>query len=160
MFTLTFLGKNPLTRQTRRTFNRPRANSNGPIRNTIFFAETNQRQSCSMVPQSSWSLSSTCTGELWVEIVRQREMTQQSWRLEVLNVFFFLEFIVKEIRRVVIDSLMLTLTLTYNGLRWLTRLSFGSWHARVNLYLLIALLWVQHRLLALLAHNALLNASA
>ena len=37
----------------------------------LFFAETNQRQSCSRVPQSSWSLSSTCTlspEELWVEI--------------------------------------------------------------------------------------------
>ena len=32
------------------------------------FAETNQRQSCSRVPQSSWSLSSTCAEELWVEI--------------------------------------------------------------------------------------------
>ena len=31
--------------------------------------ETNQRQSCSRVPQSSWSLSSTCAEELWVEIV-------------------------------------------------------------------------------------------
>ena len=32
------------------------------------FAETNQRQSCSRVPQSSWSLSSTYAEELWVEI--------------------------------------------------------------------------------------------
>ena len=35
VFTSTFLGKNPLTRQTRRTFNRSRANLNGPIRNTF-----------------------------------------------------------------------------------------------------------------------------
>ena len=35
MFTSTFLGKNPLTSQTRRTFNRSRANLNGPIRNTF-----------------------------------------------------------------------------------------------------------------------------
>ena len=34
----------------------------------LFFAETNQRQYYSRVPQSSWSLSSTCTEELWVEI--------------------------------------------------------------------------------------------
>ena len=34
----------------------------------LFFAETNQRQSCSRVPQSSWFLSSTCSEELWVEI--------------------------------------------------------------------------------------------
>ena len=34
----------------------------------LFFAETNQRQSCSRVPQSSWSLSSTCAEELWVKI--------------------------------------------------------------------------------------------
>ena len=34
----------------------------------LFSAETNQRQSCSKVPQSSWSLSSTCAQELWVEI--------------------------------------------------------------------------------------------
>ena len=47
----------------------------------------------------------------------QREMTQKFWRIEVLNVFFFLEFIVKEVRRVIIDSLILTLTLTCNGLR-------------------------------------------
>ena len=33
-----------------------------------FFAETNQRQSCPRVPQSSWSLSSKCAEELWVEI--------------------------------------------------------------------------------------------
>ena len=36
VFTWTFLGKNPLTRQTRRTFNRSRANLNGPIRNTFY----------------------------------------------------------------------------------------------------------------------------
>ena len=71
VFTSTFLGKTPLTRQTRSTFNRSRANLNGPIRNTFFFAETNQRQSCSRVLQSSWSLSSTCAEELWVEIVRR-----------------------------------------------------------------------------------------
>ena len=57
VFTSTFLGKNLLTRQTRRTFNRSRANLNGPMRNTFivvfFFVETNQRQSCSRVPQSS-----------------------------------------------------------------------------------------------------------
>ena len=35
---------------------------------SLFFAETNQRQSCSRVPQSSWSLSSTWAEELWVEI--------------------------------------------------------------------------------------------
>ena len=34
----------------------------------LFFVETNQRQSCSRDPQSSWSLSSTCAEELWVEI--------------------------------------------------------------------------------------------
>ena len=34
----------------------------------LFFLETSQRQSCSRVPQSSWSLSSTCAEELWVEI--------------------------------------------------------------------------------------------
>ena len=33
----------------------------------LFFAETSQRQSCSRVPQSSWSLSSTCAEEFWVE---------------------------------------------------------------------------------------------
>ena len=37
----------------------------------FFFAETNQRQSCSRDAQSSWSLSSTCAEELWVEIVRR-----------------------------------------------------------------------------------------
>ena len=39
MFTSTFLGKIPLTRQTRRTFNRSRAILNGPITNTfiVFF---------------------------------------------------------------------------------------------------------------------------
>ena len=30
-----------------------------------FFAETNKRQTCSRVPQSSRSLSSSCTKELW-----------------------------------------------------------------------------------------------
>ena len=35
VFTSTFLGKNLLTRQTRCTFNRSRANLNGPIRNTF-----------------------------------------------------------------------------------------------------------------------------
>ena len=35
VFTSTFLRKNPLTRQTRHTFNRSRANLNGPIRNTF-----------------------------------------------------------------------------------------------------------------------------
>ena len=34
----------------------------------LFFAETNQRQSYSRVPQSCLSLSSTCTEQLWVEI--------------------------------------------------------------------------------------------
>ena len=38
----------------------------------LFFAETNQTQSCSRVPQSSWSLSSSCAEELWVEIGRPR----------------------------------------------------------------------------------------
>ena len=38
----------------------------------LFFAETNQRQSCSRVPQSSWSLSSTRAEELWVEIAGKR----------------------------------------------------------------------------------------
>ena len=33
-----------------------------------FFVETNQRQSCSRVPQTSCSLTSTCAEELWVEI--------------------------------------------------------------------------------------------
>ena len=36
-FTSTFLGKTPLTHQTRRTFNRSRAIWNGPIRNTFNF---------------------------------------------------------------------------------------------------------------------------
>ena len=35
VFPSTFLGRNPLTRQTRRKFNRSRANLNGPIRNTF-----------------------------------------------------------------------------------------------------------------------------
>ena len=39
----------------------------------LFFAETNQRQSCSRVPQSSWSLSSTCAEELWVEIASHQD---------------------------------------------------------------------------------------
>ena len=34
----------------------------------LFFAETNQRQSCPRIPQSSSSLSSKCAEELWVEI--------------------------------------------------------------------------------------------
>ena len=44
MFTSTFLGKNPLTRQTRRTFNRSRANLNGPIRNTFIVFCWNQSE--------------------------------------------------------------------------------------------------------------------
>ena len=42
----------------------------------LFFAETNERQSCSRVPQSSWSLSSTCAEELWVDI---DEIGQVTW---------------------------------------------------------------------------------
>ena len=46
----------------------------------LFFAETNQRQSCSRVPQSSWSLSSTCAEELWVEIEKRAcEVTLLKW---------------------------------------------------------------------------------
>ena len=44
VFTSTFLGKNPLTRQTRRTFNRSRANLNGPIRNTFIVFCWNQSE--------------------------------------------------------------------------------------------------------------------
>ena len=44
VFTSTFLGKNPLTRQTRRTFNRSRANMNGPIRNTFLVFCWNQSE--------------------------------------------------------------------------------------------------------------------
>ena len=44
MFTSTFLGKNPLTRQTRRTFNRSRANLNGPIRYTFIVFCLNQSE--------------------------------------------------------------------------------------------------------------------
>ena len=39
----------------------------------LFFLETSQRQSCSRVPQSSWSLSSTCAEELWVEIAPHQD---------------------------------------------------------------------------------------
>ena len=39
----------------------------------LFFLETSQRQSCSRVPQSSWSLSSTCAEELWVEIASHQD---------------------------------------------------------------------------------------
>jgi len=61
VFTSTFLGKNPLTRQTRRTFTRSRANLNGKVRNTfIVFFCWNQSEgdnlTCSRVPQSSSSL--------------------------------------------------------------------------------------------------------
>ena len=65
VFTSIFLGKNPITSQTRRTFNRSRANLNGPIRTTFLFCfyvvavETNRRLSCSRVPQSSSSLAVT-----------------------------------------------------------------------------------------------------
>ena len=38
-----------------------------------FFLETSQRQSCSRVPQSSWSLSSTFAEELWVEIASHQD---------------------------------------------------------------------------------------
>ena len=44
VFTSTFLGKNPLTRQTRRTFNRSRANMNAPIRNTFIVFCWNQSE--------------------------------------------------------------------------------------------------------------------
>ena len=44
VFTSTFLGKNPLTRQTRRTFNRSSANMNGPIRNTFLVFCWNQSE--------------------------------------------------------------------------------------------------------------------
>ena len=44
VFTSTFLGKNPLTRQTRRTFNRSRANLNRPIRNTFIVFCWNQSE--------------------------------------------------------------------------------------------------------------------
>ena len=44
MFTSTFLRKNPLTRQTRHTFNRSRANLNGPIRNTFIVFCWNQSE--------------------------------------------------------------------------------------------------------------------
>ena len=59
VFTLTFLEENPLTRQTRHTFTRSRANLNGPIRKLflLFCTETNQRQSCCRDPQSSSSLA-------------------------------------------------------------------------------------------------------
>ena len=39
----------------------------------LFFLETSQRQSCSRVPQNSWSLSSTCAEELWVEIASHQD---------------------------------------------------------------------------------------
>ena len=39
----------------------------------LFFAETNQRQSCSRVPQSSRCLSSTCAEELRVEIASHQD---------------------------------------------------------------------------------------
>ena len=44
MFTSTFLGKNPLTRQIRCTFNLSRANLNGPIRNTYIVFSWNQSE--------------------------------------------------------------------------------------------------------------------
>ena len=44
VFTSTFLRKNPLTRQTRHTFNRSRANLNGPIRNTFIVFCWNQSE--------------------------------------------------------------------------------------------------------------------
>ena len=44
VFTSTFLGKNPPTRQTRRTLNRSRANWNWPIRNTFIVFCWNQSQ--------------------------------------------------------------------------------------------------------------------
>ena len=42
VFTSTCLGKNPLTRQTRRTFNRSRSNLNRTIRNTFIIFCRNQ----------------------------------------------------------------------------------------------------------------------
>ena len=39
----------------------------------LFFAETNQRQSCSRVPQSSRCLSSRCAEELRVEIASHQD---------------------------------------------------------------------------------------
>ena len=69
MFNSTCLGKNSLTRQTRRTFNRSRAILNGPIRNTFIVFCWNQSETILLhgFPRAL-DLSSTCAKELWVEI--------------------------------------------------------------------------------------------
>ena len=80
MFTSTFLRKNPLTRQTRHTFNRSRANLNGPIRNTFIVFCWNQSETILLQgSQSSCFLSSTCAEELWVEIVLRVEQQLAIW---------------------------------------------------------------------------------
>ena len=61
--------ENPLTCQTHRTFNRSRANLNGPIRNIFIVFCWNQSETILLhgFPRAL-DLSSTCAKELWVEI--------------------------------------------------------------------------------------------
>ena len=69
VFASTFLGKNLLTRQTRCTFNRSRANLNGPIRNTFLVFRWNQSETILLQGSPElWSVSPTCAEEPWVEI--------------------------------------------------------------------------------------------
>ena len=70
MFTSTFLGKNPLTSQTHHTFNRSRANLNGPISNTFIVFCWNKSETILLQgsPELLIALSSTCAEVLWVEI--------------------------------------------------------------------------------------------
>ena len=60
-FISTFLGKNPFTRQTHRTFNRSRANLNGPIRNTFVVFYWNQSET--ILVQGSPELFCACRGD-------------------------------------------------------------------------------------------------
>ena len=61
----------------------------------LFFAETNQRQSCSRVPQSLWSVSSTCAEEHWVEIVfgqdvpksKDARIVREPWKISLHRVW-------------------------------------------------------------------------
>ena len=92
MFTLTFLGKNPLTRQTRRTCNRSRANLNGPIRNTFIVFCWNQSQTILFQGSSELLISllymhRRTLGQDWVTPNLKKALrTGQDWVLP--QVFF------------------------------------------------------------------------
>ena len=76
VFTSTFLRKNPLTRQTRNTFNRSRANLNGPILvNSILSVIQLVGSLCSkndllwsLVYLFSWQFRIHCMSALWIAI--------------------------------------------------------------------------------------------